>query len=101
MSRTVARSTLRTRIQQRTATENDPDPTTTELNDIINESLCEVYDLLVLASPPDYYSSEATFTTTATAGPWTRKRVQSLMYQEKPAKARRQSAPASGNAVVL
>lgn len=64
MARTVARSTLRTRIRYRTNTESETDPSDTELNDAINEALTEVYDLLVLASPPDYYSTETSITVT-------------------------------------
>jgi hypothetical protein len=36
---------------------------TTECNDLINEGFAEVWDILVDASPPDYYSSETTVTT--------------------------------------
>lgn len=35
-----------------------------EWKDWINSNLCEVYDLLVQAGPPSYYSSTYTFTTT-------------------------------------
>lgn len=66
MARTVARSLLRTRIYQRANLEGHTGfAATTEVNDLINEALAEVWDMLVLASPPDYYSSETTVTTSS------------------------------------
>ncbi len=37
----------------------------TELTDLVNEALTENWDLMVAASPPDYFSSETTITTVA------------------------------------
>ncbi len=37
--------------------------TATEVNDAINDELCELYDLLVSAAPPDYYYAETTIST--------------------------------------
>lgn len=38
---------------------------TSEVNDVINDELCELYDLLVGEAPPDYYAKEKTITTVA------------------------------------
>lgn len=66
MARTVTRGALRTRVYQRANLENHTNfASSTEVNDLINEAFAEVWDLLVAASPPDFYSSETTVTTTS------------------------------------
>lgn len=65
MSRLVTRAQIRTRVRQRSDTENDPHVTDDELNDMINERLTRLWDRLVSHSPPDYYTADVTFTTVA------------------------------------
>lgn len=65
MARNVTRATLRTRIRQRSATQNAENPSDTEINDLINVYLTELWDLVVDAAPPEYYSSETTVNTVA------------------------------------
>jgi hypothetical protein len=64
MSRNITRDKIRTRIQQRANLENHTNfVTTAELNDLINEAYCELWDFLVMSGPPDYYSIERTIAT--------------------------------------
>jgi hypothetical protein len=65
MALNVTRATLRTRVRQRTATQNAENPSDTEINVLINVYVGELYDLLVDAGPPDYYASDTTITTAA------------------------------------
>jgi hypothetical protein len=64
MARNVTRLQLRTRARQRADVENDSFVSDTEINDLINVYLAELWDILIAASPPDYYSSTWTFATT-------------------------------------
>jgi hypothetical protein len=53
----------RTRAQQLSDTENDPNISTAEWNALANRHLSEVYDRLVDAGPPDYYAAATSITT--------------------------------------
>lgn len=66
MSRNVTLLQLRTRTLRRADMVTSSFVTASEVNDVINDELCELYDLLVAAAPPDYYYSETTVTTAAT-----------------------------------
>jgi len=67
MARGVTLATLRTRVQRAAdiegASARFPD---SELNDYINESLAELYDLIRGAYGQDYYRKTSTFTTSGT-----------------------------------
>ncbi len=63
MARTVTLAQLRLRSLRRADMVTSGFVSNTEVNDVINDELCELYDLLVEAAPPDYYSAEATVTT--------------------------------------
>lgn len=65
MTAAVTRLVLRTRIRQRANMESSQFVTDTEINDLINVHLTELYDILVEASPPDYFSSDYSFNTVA------------------------------------
>lgn len=70
MARTVTRSTLCTRVQQRADVENDTHVSTSEINDLINEAIPRVWDILVSCAPPDYYLTEYAFSTVAGTIPY-------------------------------
>lgn len=65
MARFVTRAALRARVRQRADVENDPHVPDTEINDLLNEKITRVWDLLVMAAPPDYYTSSIQYTTNA------------------------------------
>lgn len=65
MARTVTLANLRTWARQLADVEGDLNITDTELTALANRHLCEVYDLLVDAGPPDYYAATTTLTTVA------------------------------------
>ena len=65
MARLVTRLQLVTRVRQRADVEGDPHVTDTEIQDLINEAIPRVWDILVAAAPPDYYSTEVTVTCVA------------------------------------
>lgn len=65
MARSVTLQQLRVRSQRLANMENSTFVQTSEWADIINANLCEVYDLLVTAAPPDYYTSTYQLTTAA------------------------------------
>lgn len=61
MARTVSLVQLRTRVRQRADIENARDRfTDNELTDSLNESLSELYDLLVASYGQEYYRTSAT-----------------------------------------
>lgn len=57
MARATTLTNLRTWIRQLSDTENDDNVSDAELTALVNRHLAEVYDLLVDASPPDYFAS--------------------------------------------
>lgn len=57
MARATTLTNLRTWIRQLTDTEDDDNVSDDELTALVNRHLAEVYDLLVDASPPDYFAS--------------------------------------------
>ncbi len=59
MAANVNLLTLRTRARKRADERGSPRLSDSEVNDIINEQLSELYDLLVMAAPPHYYYAEA------------------------------------------
>lgn len=63
MARTVTLLSLRTWARQLADVEGDPNITDAELTSLANRHLCEVYDALVDAGPPDMYASSTTVTT--------------------------------------
>lgn len=65
MARNVSLLELRTWARQLADVENDPNITDTELTALANRHLCEVYDRLVDAGPPDYYAATTQITTTS------------------------------------
>lgn len=66
MSRTATLLELRTWARELSDTESDVNIDDAELTALANRHLCEVWDRLVDASPPDYYASTAaSFTTSA------------------------------------
>ncbi len=65
MARTVTLLSLRTWARQLADVESDPNITDAELTALANRHLCEVYDALVDAGPPDVYASTTTVTTVA------------------------------------
>lgn len=62
MARLVTRAILRARTRQRADVENDPHVSDPEVNDLVQEAVPRVWDILVGAAPPDYYSKEAAVT---------------------------------------
>lgn len=56
---------LRLRLRELTDTENDSHLSDSELNRYLNSAGAEVYDLLVLHAPSDYYLKEWSFSTVA------------------------------------
>ena len=66
MARTVTRAQLRTRARQKANMENAtafwPDA---DVNERIDTRTCELWDMLVAAAPPDYYSSSQTVSVVA------------------------------------
>jgi hypothetical protein len=68
MSVTLAQ--LRTSARQRADMENSTKVTDVELNEYINKSAAELYDLLVLADP-DYYTTTALFSLTSASNVYT------------------------------
>lgn len=66
MARNITLANLRTRIYRRANLESHTSfVPTAEADDVVNDALTEVWDLLVDASPPDYYASTTTVTTVA------------------------------------
>lgn len=65
MARTVTLLELRTWARELSDTENDPNITDPELTALANRHLCEVYDVLVDAGPPEYYSESVTVAVSA------------------------------------
>ena len=65
MARTVTLLALRTWARQLADVEGDPNVTDPELTALANRHVCEVYDALVDAGPPDLYAATATVTTVA------------------------------------
>lgn len=63
MPRLVTREQLRDRSLERADMVNDTFVTAAYVNDLINVYLTELYDELVEASPPDYYSEDVVITT--------------------------------------
>lgn len=64
MARTVTESSLVQRILQRANLENHSNfADTNQVIDLLNTAVTEVYDILVAASPPDYFSTDFTITT--------------------------------------
>lgn len=65
MARTITRTEFRTRVRQRADVVSDNHVSDTELNDIINESITENWDLLVSCAPPDFYASSTNVSVTS------------------------------------
>lgn len=65
MARNVTRATLLTRVRRYADMENGTLLTDAEIEDMINEALCDLYDILIEAAPPDYYASQTTLTTSS------------------------------------
>lgn len=65
MARTVTLLELRTWARELSGTENDSNITDSELTALANRHLCEVYDALVDAGPPEYYAATATVSVVA------------------------------------
>lgn len=65
MARTVTRSTLRTRVRQRTDTVNSTFVSDAELDAWLDDAVAEYRDLIVGAFGEDYYTTSTTFTTTS------------------------------------
>ena len=63
MARAVSLGELRTRAQELADMVNSNFLSDAEWNDLANRYMTEVYDLLVTAGPPDYYSSDFAITT--------------------------------------
>ena len=63
MARTVTLANMRTWARQLADVENDSNITDAELTALVNRHLTEVYDLLIEASPPDYFASSTEVTT--------------------------------------
>lgn len=86
MARTVTRAELRERVRQRSDTVSDNHVDDDELNDIINESVTENWDLLVSCAPPDFYASSQSVSvtpgTTAYSLPSDFYRLRSVQVQE-------------------
>jgi hypothetical protein len=57
MARTITREEFRDRVRQRSDTVSNNHVSDDELNDLINESITENWDLLVSCAPPDYYAA--------------------------------------------
>lgn len=57
MARASTLLSMRTWIRQLSDTENDDNVSDDELTALVNRHLAEVYDLLIDASPPDYFAS--------------------------------------------
>lgn len=64
MARQVTLEQLVTRVRQRANIENSQFVTDIELTSYINESLCELYDLLVASYGQEYFRTSTTFSTT-------------------------------------
>ncbi len=65
MARSWTLAQLRDRAKSESDMINNIFVTDAEWQDWINSNLCEVYDLLVQAGPPDYYSTSVQFNTSA------------------------------------
>lgn len=66
MARNVTRTTLRTRLRQRTNLEGHTNfLSDSECNDLLDEAKTEAWDILVASSPPDYFITSATISTAA------------------------------------
>lgn len=63
MARTVTLLQLRTWASRLADVENDPNISPAELTSLANRHLCEVYDALVDAGPPEYYAATTQVTT--------------------------------------
>jgi len=63
MARLVTRAQLVARVRQRADVQNDPHVDAAEVIDLINEKITRVWDLLVMAAPPDYYTTDLEYTT--------------------------------------
>jgi hypothetical protein len=64
VARTVTLLELRTWARQLSDTENDPNITDAELTSLANRHTTELYDVLVDAGPPEFYSSTASVSVT-------------------------------------
>lgn len=66
MARTVTRAQLRTRARQKSNMENALAPwPDADVNERIDTRTCELWDLLVQAAPPDYYSTSTNISVVA------------------------------------
>lgn len=65
MARSWTLAQIRLRAKRAADMENSTFVSDPEWQDIINAELCEVYDMLVQAGPPDYYSVTQGYTTVA------------------------------------
>ena len=63
MARTITRAQLVARVRQRADVQNDPHVDAAEVIDLLNEKITRVWDLLVMAAPPDYYTTDIEYTT--------------------------------------
>ena len=63
MALTVTLANLRTRVLRRADHENDSFVSTAEANDLVNQSIRELFDILVLTAE-DYFTSVTPFTIT-------------------------------------
>jgi len=64
MARTATLAELRTLVRQRADIQNSTHITDPEIDGLLNSAITEVYDLLVAASPPDFYAKEQTYNVT-------------------------------------